>query len=641
MKVPPIKWTYGETTVSFGEDAVRSDADGRYRTTKGVPRDETYAVIVGAPGMLSWESKYVTPPKDGKSFRWPDAVLRRQRSVSGIVVDHEGKPVRGATVSSPAVEMGRRAMAQTDEGGKFTLTSVHPDSRLVFVQKEGYRASGDKIRSGPDWRLTLEAESAPPTAPLRSIRRPLQHRSKLLKDLLTPLLAQSDDEFNVVFVVEALTRIAPIDRTFVLKHLDRVPDNARRVDVLVALGLLDDALEQAALGKDADHRAFWHLAIADAASDVARKRQNIAEALVAARAIVAPDHRVYRLADVARHLLKLGDRAAAQKILDEGKAAAANLALSDWSGFARGHFAESLAPLDPDGALELIKGLKGDDLARHAGNIAHHLAGLRPADAERALKLIKEDRILTQFAVRVCYRMASVDLPRARRLADSIASMDDPTMKIGQQAQAYGAMAMALAKKNPTAARALLHQAFQKLDSPEKHTWVEWRTFGELAALLVGYSETVDPARTREYFWRTLTMHPGPAVQPWGQDRNQQAHNENISQLVLLLALYGQYPELQKELMDPVFRYWSNFTNGANYNLYRENSTFTAMALADPERTIAWHAAFYRKVGNQERRSIPQPWMTIADAFKSDGRALHEHIAGEVYHYWIIDKEDL
>jgi len=36
----------------------------------------------------------------------------------------------------------------------------------------------------------------------------------------------------------------------------------------------------------------------------------------------------------------------------------------------------------------------------------------------------------------------------------------------------------------------------------------------------------------------------------------------------------------------------------------------------------------------------PQPWMTIADVFGNEGPALHQWVTGQVYHLWVVDKED-
>ena len=37
---------------------------------------------------------------------------------------------------------------------------------------------------------------------------------------------------------------------------------------------------------------------------------------------------------------------------------------------------------------------------------------------------------------------------------------------------------------------------------------------------------------------------------------------------------------------------------------------------------------------------IPQPWMTMADVFGSQGRELHSRITEQVFSLWVIDKED-
>src|SRR5205823_8511801 len=143
----------------------------------------------------------------------------------------------------------------------------------------------------------------------------------------------------------------------------------------------------------------------------------------------------------------------------EGKASASQLAPNEWSGFARGQFAEALALLDPPAALNLIQPLKQDELNRHAGNIAHKLAGTHPAEAEQAFKLIKRDNMLTPYSVRICYRMAAADLARAKRLAEDKSAAQGYSGRL-QKPHAYGVMAMGLFAKDPATARQLLSEAF-------------------------------------------------------------------------------------------------------------------------------------------------------------------------------------
>src|SRR5262249_19036697 len=150
------------------------------------------------------------------------------------------------------------------------------------------------------------------------------------------------------------------------------------------------------------------------------------------------------------------------------------------------------------------------------------------AEAERILNLIKRDNYVTPFSVKVCYRMASVDLPRARAIADKLATANNGTRESAQKAHAYGVMAMALAEKDPTTAKALLRQAFDQLAS---FSGRDTRTAWPVAAVLLGYSEAVDPERTREYFWRTLALHPGPIAESWSPNERIARTHENNSQL--------------------------------------------------------------------------------------------------------------
>src|SRR5207247_406203 len=134
-------------------------------------------------------------------------------------------------------------------------------------------------------------------------------------------------------------------------------------------------------------------------------------------------------------------------------------------------------------------------------------------------KLVQNDggRYISPYAVRVCYRMAKADLARAQRIADGIGSTD-PSRVNSTKAQAYGAMAMALTEKDPAAARALLSRAFDQLASSRHDDWYLAQIAFPVAATLLGYSDTVDPERTREYFWRTLALHPGPVPNAWSPE---------------------------------------------------------------------------------------------------------------------------
>ena len=117
-----------------------TDIDGRYRVS-GLHKGERYELEVLAAGnaeVRDWvySSPYVNEMKeeDGSSIELPDAVLSSNgQSLSGIVVDLEGRPVAGYTVSASLVESvngmslsrpknGPPPWTKTDKKGHFHLS---------------------------------------------------------------------------------------------------------------------------------------------------------------------------------------------------------------------------------------------------------------------------------------------------------------------------------------------------------------------------------------------------------------------------------------------------------------------------------------------------------------------------------------
>src|SRR5262249_13885770 len=195
----------------------------------------------------------------------------------------------------------------------------------------------------------------------------------------------------------------------------------------------------------------------------AEKLALLNQALVHSRAIKGNDHRVIHLAWIAKRFWALGEKERAGTLLREGQKVAKELPPAAWAGYARGAFAEDLALIDLPGALALMKDLKDPfEYIRHHGNLAQKLGGADPAQAERVYGLLLKGKDARQVynrdqsAVRVCHRMAPADLPRARKIAETI---QDPYYK----ARAYGVMAQALAKARPKDALGLLDHAFDLL----------------------------------------------------------------------------------------------------------------------------------------------------------------------------------
>ncbi|MEJ7637724.1 MAG: hypothetical protein WKF75_06970 [Singulisphaera sp.] len=94
---------------------------------------------------------------------------------------------------------------------------------------------------------------------------------------------------------------------------------------------------------------------------------------------------------------------------------------------------------------------------RSYGEIAYRLAIPDPVGAERVLGLIVDPYRRGGYVAATCSRMAPGDLPRARRLAETI---DDPL----HQAYALGLMARALVAADQASAARLLDDAFARIE---------------------------------------------------------------------------------------------------------------------------------------------------------------------------------
>jgi hypothetical protein len=143
-------------------------------------------------------------------------------------------------------------------------------------------------------------------------------------------------------------------------------------------------------------------------------------------------------------------------------------------------FAEELAQIDLPAALKLLEGME-DKRDSHLGRIAHELAAKNPAEAERVLMMMRDrwPDFRDNYAMRVCYRMASVDRKRAHALAGA---MKDYRL----QARALGAMALAIAREDRAAAVALIREAFAGLEAVMDDDADQWNGLGTAATAAAG-----------------------------------------------------------------------------------------------------------------------------------------------------------
>ena len=231
--------------------------------------------------------------------------------------------------------------------------------------------------------------------------------------------------------------------------------------------------------------------------------------------MASADHRVMNMGLVGERLLDLGERESGEALLREGHELARNMAPAAFSGYIRGAFAEELAQVDADAALELIEPLTdADEYNRHLTNIAHELAAIEPERAAEALDLMRE--MQTNYIVksrdaaviRVCYRMVRVDPDRAVGLVDSI---EDEVNRI----RCLGVMADSLLAQDEVTddarvlAGELIETAWGILSTHpgfDDQSEVGWLFPSTMAALLLPTTAELFPDQLSSRIWQTIAL---------------------------------------------------------------------------------------------------------------------------------------
>jgi hypothetical protein len=594
------------------------------------------------------------------------------------VVDRQGNPLSGVTVSASRATGGSLRSSRsvpplistrTDAQGRFHLENVDPTGWFVYAHKPSYRLTGaprisapfdqSSDRSigaqGPEIELRLTRLDEP--VPLRI--EPVKERWSMEKrrELLTQLWQQVDalpeaGEFERLRS-EVLARLVGFDDELVEERLDRITSPHPLVSLLIRMSRLDEALEVAQ--EDADEYRRFHLIleIYDAAPDDVAKKSLLAEALVTARGIHHPARRVAALSQVAEKLLELGEQLAAERIVSEAEPVARELAVAGWSGFIRSRFAEVLAVFDQEEALKLIRELTPErEQTGHVGNVAHKLARIQPAEAERALAMLGSAPSYDYYGVRVCYRMVQVDFERAIRIAESIGQgrvrQPEGTRQYGEpvyQPFAFAGMAHSLADESPEKSRELLRRAAELLwtvDDPGDLQTISRRRVPPLAHRLVRWSESIDPDSTAEYLWRAFhAIEVTGPLRDWNTNWLPEQQQRRAAMLSLL-ARYGLFPDETRLWITAVQPPIEEFAKSS----LNEDAALAIVAwtMLEPEQVLAWHGELLKLAGepdNSTLRARPQPTAIIARVLAGDKDALFDFIDRYTSRLWIPDREDL
>jgi protocatechuate 3,4-dioxygenase beta subunit len=518
---PPAE---AEPTKVVLKNAIRTDASGKFTTPPILP-DGQYRFVIRAAGVKSAETGWLdaTAPETAKA---QELAVTRLGGLAGVLRDRQGKPIADAQVTLFSSDL--RVATTSDTGGAFKLEIPSGKGFCIIARHPDFRVHGvcyDKDPVHLDQTLTRLTEPADKRSPRTILAQ--EERQKLLHELLGPYKDKLTAAKSPEETYRATQVLAQADPAFALAHLEKHPlkpamlqDSALMMVVKRWAGRQTEDAEEV-IGKMqtpyVKAMALCDLADGLPATSRARKLEVLAEALVAARGEKSPEFRAIVLGFTGRRLFDLGEKDRATAVLREGAKLAGGLATGTFAGYARGSFATDLALIDLPAALALVKDLKDPrEFRRHHGNIAHRLAGIDPAEAVRVLDLIpgpqaNEFNERDHYAIRVCYRMASVDLPRALKTADSI-------IDAFSRAQALGVMAQAMSRKDVKTATDLLRRAYtlleQEAQRPDPPQLTSPLTAGSVAAVLVFCAAAIDATLVDECLWRATALQRTATTDP-------------------------------------------------------------------------------------------------------------------------------
>lgn len=647
LRTPEHNMLGGRSVRIAGEDSLATSAAGQIRTTVRLPRAEAYSLAISADGFLPLKTDYKQLIGTGSEAKIGEFTLQQAKTAAGIVVDLAGAPVSGMKVTAHGIpEPEGRGTSQptvidvTGADGRFMLTPLHPATAVVTIRADGWRPGGGVIpaNDGPLSITAVRVGEGIPEAQLVSVPPQQEQRIQAGTGLLDSMLPEVRK--SRYFYDQLLELMARVNADKLVEELPRSSNHKAKVKALIAMQEYEEADAEAEQIKDGYGRAYARFEIIKASPDKDQKLQMIAAAMLDAKSIQQPDRRAVVVAGVADQLIAVGEHAQAEALLTDSLDQFKQLPASEWGGFAKGFFAERLARYNLDAAMALLEEMEPRSLARHSGNMAHALASLFPEQAEKIVANSDATRSVVAYRIRVCYRMAAVDLERAESVRQG---HPDNQSNFAKQ-HSLGVMAMAVHMSDPGRAKQLLQQAWTELESAVQtkrgNSSSGVYSFG-VATALANYTQKINPDGLTDAFWRTVAMYPGPQGNSW-QPENQEIEDlERQAMLVLLFGLYNREPQMCQRLMEPAFEYWSKKTNLEDNDFYRKTATFAGMAVADPQRAADWAAEAHKMMPKKSRSLIPQPWVTVAQTLCNDIGQIHDMLADEVFHHWIIDKYDL
>jgi tetratricopeptide (TPR) repeat protein len=502
-------------------------------------------------------------------------ILRRLMTIEGRVIDEQGRPVVEAVVfhtgnASPRVE------AKTDADGHFKLSGLPEGKSPVFVEHQQYHFYGqlvDTALAQHEFKLLgIDRTPSPMTTlpPLLSREKELQLARQIIAPIWEEAMTAKAKPQQFPFtkleeVANCYVRLEPWPVYDLVKNQLNKADASRffsrnlhylyPTDPEEALDVLE-SLEFDSTSKTYD---LIHAVEESRGISGTQKLELLDRAVLNARAISEPNNRIELLTQIALILFELGKVEEAKKLVEEIKPFALSLSPSKdiytvaWAG-------AGISLFDLSAGVRLTQSVQ-DEICRPEAmlDILKRIAAINPAEMERIaaeeieLQLSRVEKeyhekeksdwpeeemfsFLNYYEEKfapICFRMASVDAPRAKRIA---LKLQNPSYR----AYCLGVIADAVAKSDKVQARKLILEAYDILSkavaNPRRACWC-WYSPPIIGAMLLPIVEEIDPTLVEECMWRAVSFRHH---RPLDDFILRLLPEENDVDLSLLLARYDR-----------------------------------------------------------------------------------------------------
>ncbi len=491
---------------------LRTGADGRFQTPDNLLVGSTYRIAVRAPGKEPILTDWITIGEQPRTLL--PMKLLPLRTVSGRVVDRQGKPVANVAVFQTG-DGPEQTATKTDTEGRFSLGGFRQGSVFLFARGEGFRFHGQLIReSDREVAVELTRTSERPTREMKMLPEPipLEESRAMARRLVEPVwkvVVEKGDDRTKFDTLHALVNADPagtLEKLESAKFADKKWEFRIRAEVAVAL-VDTDPEEAAAVAEsiaDPGPRVGALIQVVDElpAAQRTRKLALLDRAALQAKAIPETAERLLRMGGVAERWHELGEVEKAKSLFAEGLRIANQMHRQDrcQAGCLR----------RPIGLGRLARGPGHRQGRRWRGLAAASPFGLidrNPEEGERIWKELRGGR--RGLLETLCWKMARVDPGRARRVITGFPwSAQRPEMFL------YLALGVQV-RDGPVPRRA--RRGLRRLDrmlqeQPERFQFSAWSTLPIV--------ERIDPARVPEVFWRDVASR-----QPFGNPRTISAES--------------------------------------------------------------------------------------------------------------------